>query len=216
MTPLSPRLLKGGIVQVDPGSGKVLRTIALQYNPDSLTRSLQVQAAGEGNDRSQALRLKGAAIETIKLEVEIDATDALEFPKREPDRGRASGSTLSSRLLEGLVHAARRRAAGQRRSDRRGRARDPAARVAADAVRLEQAARRAGADHRSQHHRGGVRRRAQPDPREGRASGCGSSRVDDVGFAHRAGRRFMGYLRTKEGLAGRVQPEPASQIGFGG
>ena len=79
-TPFSPRLLKCGLVQIDPGTGEVLRTISLQYNPDTLTRSLQVQAAssGGGQDQSEALRLKGAAIETIKLEAEIDATDQLE------------------------------------------------------------------------------------------------------------------------------------------
>jgi hypothetical protein len=77
----SPRLVKGGIVQLDPTSGRRLRVIALQYNPDSVSRTLQVQAAGEtGGDRSQALRLKGAAGEIIKVEAEIDATDALEHP----------------------------------------------------------------------------------------------------------------------------------------
>ena len=35
--PNSPRLLKGGIVLVDPDSGTVQRMIALQYNPDTLT-----------------------------------------------------------------------------------------------------------------------------------------------------------------------------------
>ena len=79
--PGSPRLLKGGIVLLDPGSGAVQRIISLQYNPDSLTRTLQAQGlATEGGDHSEALRLKGPPIETIKLEAEIDATDALEFP----------------------------------------------------------------------------------------------------------------------------------------
>jgi hypothetical protein len=79
--PNAPRLLKGGIVLMDPDSGVIQRIITLQYNPDTLTRSLQVQAIETGHkDRSDALRLKGPAIETIKLEVEIDATDQLEFP----------------------------------------------------------------------------------------------------------------------------------------
>ena len=74
----SPRLIKGGIVQVDPTSGTRLKVVALQYNPDSLSRTLQVQASGtEAGDRSQALRLRGAAVETIKLEAEVDATDQL-------------------------------------------------------------------------------------------------------------------------------------------
>ena len=77
----SPRLLKAGIVLMDPGSGQVLRVISLQYNPDSLSRSLQIQAiAAEGGDRSEALRMKGPPVETFKLEAEIDATDQLEFP----------------------------------------------------------------------------------------------------------------------------------------
>ncbi|HEX4859936.1 MAG TPA: hypothetical protein VFV07_01780 [Rhizomicrobium sp.] len=79
--PGSPRILKGGIVLIDPDSGAVLRVIALQYNPDSLSRTLQIQAAGEGGDRLEALRLKGPPNETIKLEAEIDATDQLEFPE---------------------------------------------------------------------------------------------------------------------------------------
>ena len=94
---LSPRLLKGGLVQVDPDTAKVLRVIALQYNPDTLTRTLQVQATGEsGGDRSEALRLKGAAVETIKLEAEIDATDQLDDPDANPTPS-SSASTRSSR-----------------------------------------------------------------------------------------------------------------------
>lgn len=78
--PGSPRLLKGGIVLIDPKTSVVQRIITLQYNPDTLTRTLQVQGvSGEGSDHSEALRLKGPPIETIKLDVEIDATDQLEL-----------------------------------------------------------------------------------------------------------------------------------------
>jgi len=77
--PGSPRLLKGGIVLIDPQTSAIKRIIALQYNPDTLSRSLQVKGAGaEGGDRSEALRLKGPPVETIKLDAEIDATDQLE------------------------------------------------------------------------------------------------------------------------------------------
>ena len=75
---MTPRLLKGGLVLIDPETAKVLRVIALQYNPDSLTRTLQIQGAGEGGDRSEALRLKGPAVETIKVDAEMDATDGME------------------------------------------------------------------------------------------------------------------------------------------
>jgi len=82
--PGSPRLVRGGLVLVDPSTGAVQRIIALQYNPDMLTRSLQVRGAGaESGDHVEALRLKGPPIETIKLEAEIDATDAMEANDRQ-------------------------------------------------------------------------------------------------------------------------------------
>jgi len=86
--PGSPRLLKGGIVLIDPETSSVQRIIGLQYNPDTLTRSLQVQGVGESADRSEALRLKGPPVETFKLDAEIDLTDQLEFPDQNPNAGK--------------------------------------------------------------------------------------------------------------------------------
>src|ERR1700722_2324535 len=85
-SPISPRLVKGGIVTMDPDTSALQGVIALQYNPDTLTRSLQIQAVPGGQDRVRvdALRLRRPAIETIKLEAELDATDQLEFPTRNP------------------------------------------------------------------------------------------------------------------------------------
>jgi hypothetical protein len=83
--PGSPKLLRGGLVLVDPVSGAVVRVIALQYNPDTLTRTLQPKAVTDSQDRSQALRLTGPPVETIKIDAEIDATDQLEFPDQHPD-----------------------------------------------------------------------------------------------------------------------------------
>ena len=57
--PGSPRLIKGGIVMIDPDTSAVQRVITLQYNPGTLTRTLQVQGVGEDGDRSEALRLTG-------------------------------------------------------------------------------------------------------------------------------------------------------------
>lgn len=77
--PGSPRLLRAGLVLIDPETAAVLRIIALQYNPDTLTRSLQIKGvSGEAGDHVEALRLTGPPIETIKLEAEMDATDQLE------------------------------------------------------------------------------------------------------------------------------------------
>jgi hypothetical protein len=81
-SPISPRLVKGGIVTMDPDTSAVQSVIALQYNPDSLSRTLQIQAVQGAQDgtRVDALRLRGPAAETIKIEAELDASDQLEFP----------------------------------------------------------------------------------------------------------------------------------------
>jgi hypothetical protein len=74
----TPRVLRGGLVLVHPVSAAIDRIITLQYNPDTVTRSLQIQGAtGEAPDLVDVLRLKGPPIETIKLELELDATDEL-------------------------------------------------------------------------------------------------------------------------------------------
>ena len=78
--PGSPRILKGGIVLLDPNSFAPIPNgvIVLQYNPDTLTRSFKIKSVEEGGDRSEALRLTGPPVETIKLDAELDATDQLE------------------------------------------------------------------------------------------------------------------------------------------
>src|ERR1700722_5383895 len=85
--PNSPRLVKGGIVTMDPDTSAIKSVIALQYNPDSLSRTLQIQAMPGGQDgvRVDVLRLRGPAVETIKVDAELDATDQLEFPKQFPN-----------------------------------------------------------------------------------------------------------------------------------
>ena len=76
--PGSPRLIKGGIVLVNPETSVVIKVISLQYNPESISRTLQVQSIGESGEKSEAMRLTGPPVETIKLDAEIDATDLLE------------------------------------------------------------------------------------------------------------------------------------------
>lgn len=101
----SPKLIKGGLVVMAPGGGPVRNTIALQYNPDSLTRSYQVQGVGGdgGGERAQPFRLKGPAVETIKLDAEIDATDQLEHPDTNANAV-AFGIGPQIALLETLVN----------------------------------------------------------------------------------------------------------------
>jgi hypothetical protein len=71
---------------MDPATGNYTGIIRLQINPSQLTRSLKVRGPGtEGGDRSEAMRLTGPPVETMNVEAELDATDKLEFPGRNPD-----------------------------------------------------------------------------------------------------------------------------------
>jgi hypothetical protein len=208
---ISPRVLKGGLVELDPGTGRMVRVIRLQYNPDSLSRSLQLQAAGETGDRSQALRLKGSGVETIKVEAEIDATDYL----AEPDSNRDAvslGIQPQLAALEALVHP---------------RADDLQANDALSAsgvlevlpleapltlfvwskqrivpVRVTDLSITEEAFD------------AALNPIRAKVNlGLRVLSVDDLGFRHRGGTLFMAYLRNKEGLAARAASVPLSELG---
>ena len=209
MTPLSPRLLKGGLVRLDPKSGRILGVIALQYNPDTLTRTLQVQATGETGDRSQALRLKGAAVETIKLDAEIDAADRLQ--EANPDAV-AVGIHPQLAALEALVHP---RADDLQANDA----------LAGSGV-LEVLPLEAPLTLFvwSKQRVVPVRVTDLSVTEEAfdvnlnpiRAKVSLSLRVlsvDDLGFDHRGGTLFMAYLRNKEGLAGRAGSVELSTLG---
>jgi hypothetical protein len=84
--PGAPRTQNAGLVLIDPQSAAIQRVVVLQYNPEMLTRSIQAQTlGGDVGDRLEALRFKAPAIETIKLDAELDATDQLEFPEQNPN-----------------------------------------------------------------------------------------------------------------------------------
>ena len=74
---ISPLLVKGAILVLEPNTGIPLSTINFEYNPETIKRSLQPQSVGDQPDRTEVLRLKGPPIETISCEIEIDATDLL-------------------------------------------------------------------------------------------------------------------------------------------
>lgn len=208
----SPRLVKGGIVQVDVATGQPVRVIALQYNPDSLTRTLQVQGSGgDGGDRSQALRLRGAAVETLKLEAEIDATDRLEFPDQNPEAV-SSGIHPQLAALEVLVHP---RAVDLQNNES----------LSSSGV-LEILPLQAPLTLFvwSRHRVVPVRVTdlsvteeafdAALNPIRAKVSvGMRVLSVDDLGFQHRGGTLFMGYLRTKEALAAKAGSVALSALG---
>ncbi|MGW7529151.1 CIS tube protein [Streptomyces sp. NPDC054783] len=108
-----PKPIRSGLVIIDPQRGTPKEIIVLQFNPDSLERSIAPQAAGADNqsgDRTEALRLKGPAVETWKLTAEIDATDQLDVaapngihPQLAVLEMLVSPSSASLRQLEALA-----------------------------------------------------------------------------------------------------------------
>ena len=208
---VQPRLLKGGLVQIDPDTSKVLRVIALQFNPDSVSRSVQLQSTGEMGDRSEALRLKGAAVETFKLEVDIDATDYLDDPESNStavdvgihpqlaaleelvqpraDDLQANDALAASGVLEVLPVEApltlfvwsKQRVVPVRVTDLS--ITEEAFDVALNPIRAKV------------------------------SLGLRVLSVDDLGFRHRGGTLYMAYLRNKEALAGLAASVPLSQLG---
>ena len=209
----SPRLLKGGLVLVDPRSGAVRRIVMLQYNADSLSRSLQVQGAGGEGDRSEALRLKGPPVETIRLEAEIDATDQLEFPDRHPDAV-AYGLHPQLAALECIAYPT---AASLAAND---------ALAAAGTIEIVPTESLLALFVWSASRIVPVRlteltvteEAFDPSLNPIRAKvtlGMRVLTVDDLGFAHRGGSLFMAYLRAKEALLGRVPPAALSNLGLG-
>lgn len=104
--PGSPKTQKGGFIEMDAEGKTVLRTLSFQYNPDTLSRTLTPRAAkAEGGDRLESLRLTGPPVETIKIEIELDATDSLERPAQNPDAV-ANGLGPELAALEMLVSPA--------------------------------------------------------------------------------------------------------------
>ncbi|MGW2598691.1 hypothetical protein [Streptomyces klenkii] len=101
----TPSTLRGGFVFLDPEQGRVLRVAPFQYNPDTLTRTLQPRGTGEdAGDRLEALRLKGPPRETFRFDAEFDALD-------QPGTGRPGaaaqdGLSVTLAALETAVYPA--------------------------------------------------------------------------------------------------------------
>src|SRR5262249_53621478 len=103
VTPISPRLLRGGLVVVDPDSGAVQRVVTLQYNPDSLARGFSLKATPEGGARDAARRFTGPPAQTLTVEVELDATDSLADPDANADAVQL-GLAAQLAAIESLVY----------------------------------------------------------------------------------------------------------------
>jgi hypothetical protein len=211
--PRSARVLRGGLVLVDPVTAAVQRIIAFEINPDSMTRSLQIRgASAEGGDQLEALRLKGPAAETLKLEIELDADDAL-----------AVGSPLA---VEAGLHpqlAALESLCNPRSADL----------LAQDAEAASGSLEIAPAMAPLPLFVWGPRRIVpvrvtelsiteeafdeRLNPIRARVTlGLRVLTVDDLGFAAKGGNLFMTHLSTRELLAGRVPAGTFAALGING
>lgn len=211
--PIAPRLVKCGLVTLDPDSGAVEAVLPLQYNPDTLTRSLRVQGAGEqGSERSEALRLTGPPVETLQLEAEIDAADLLE-------EGDATATEVGVHpwlaALELLIHPSSRQLEQARTSARAGVLEIAPAEAPLTLfvwsgsrvlpVRITELSITEEAFDPAL------------NPLRARISlGMRVLSVNDLGHEHRGGALFMAHLQSKERLARRRGAADLSRLGIRG
>jgi hypothetical protein len=207
--PNSPRLINGGIVLMDPTTSQILRIIVLQYNPDTVTRSLQIKSVGETADRSEALRLRGPAVETIKVEIEIDAVDQLEVS--DPVT-MASGIAPQLAALETIVYPSSSQLQSNNSLEQLGtleilpmesplvlfiwsKNRVVPVRITDLSITED------GFD-------------PNLNPIRAKVSlGMRVLTMDDLGFDHKGSSIFMAYLQQKEQLAGRLPARTLSALG---
>src|SRR5215467_71956 len=214
--PISPRLVKGGIVTMDADTSALKSVIALQYNPDSLSRTLQIQAVQGAQDgtRVNALRLRGPAVETIKIDAELDASDQLEFPNQNPNTVQF-GLHPQLAQLEMLVNPTVERLLSDDAMANAG---------SLEIIPLEQPLTLFVWS----------KSRVVPvriidfsiteeafdpnlNPIRAKVSlGMRVLNVDDIGFQHPGGRMFMSYLTNKEQLATKAASVGISVLGLGG
>jgi hypothetical protein len=201
---------------MDPDTSAVQRVIALQYNPDSLSRTLQIQAVkgGEDGTRVDALRLRGPAAETIKVEAELDASDQLEFPNQNPN---AVQFGLHPQLaqLEMLVNPTVETLVADDNMANNG---------ALEIIPLEQpltlfvwSKSRVVPIRLTDFSITEEAFDPNLNPIRAKVSlGMRVLNVDDLGFQHPGGRMFMSYLTNKEQLASQAGSVAISVLGLGG
>jgi hypothetical protein len=207
-------LLKAGVVLIDPNSGQVLRVISLQYNPDNLSRSLQMQALAEGGDRSEALRMKGPPVETFKLEAEIDATDQLEFPDQNSTAVQ-NGIHPQLAALETLVYPSS--AALETNDGLAGSGALEIIPMEAPLTLFVWSKQRAVPVRVTEFSVTEEAFDTLLNPIRAKVSlGLRVLSVDDLGFSHKGGSLFMSYLKNKEALASKAPGATLGTLGLEG
>jgi hypothetical protein len=98
---ISPRIARVGLVVLDTSGTQVERVVTLQYNPDTLTRSIQPR--GSAADAGEVQRVSGPPNQTLSFDAELDATDQLAAPDDHPLEV-DSGLHAYLAVLEELLH----------------------------------------------------------------------------------------------------------------
>jgi len=215
-SPILPRLVKGGIVTMDVDTSVVQGVIALQYNPDTLQRTLQIQSLPGGSDgvRVDVLRLRGPALETIKVEAELDAADQLEFPTQFPLAGQY-GLHPQLAQLEMLINPTVETLLADDNMANAG---------TLEIIPLEQpvtlfvwSQSRVVPIRLTEFSITEEAFDTSLNPIRAKVSlGMRVLTIDDVGFQHPAGQLFMSYLTNKESLASKATNAALTVLGLAG
>jgi hypothetical protein len=214
--PGSPKLTRGGIIVLDPKSARLLRIIVFQFNPDTLTRTLQPQTIGqEPGDRLEALRLKGPPHETIKLDAEFEATEQLEKPNDSAANQIVAKVGLSAQLaaLETLVYPPSTQLLANDLQAQRGTI--EIAPVEAPLTLFVWSRNRILPVRLTEWTVTEEAFDTSLNPIRAKVSlGMRVLTVDDLGFRHRGGAVYMTYQQRKEALAAMSQSGQLSALGI--
>ena len=211
--PGSPRLLKGGIALLDPVNGTVQQILPLQYNPETLTRSLRIKGVGaDSGDHIEALRLAGPPTETIKVDAEIDATDDLETGD---DQTKQTGLHTTLAALEMMVYPSSAHLLANNTDASEG---------TLEIVPLETSLtvfifgpRRIVPVRITEFSITEEAFDPNLNPIRAKVSlGLTVLTVDDLGFDQKGGGLFVTYLQAKEQLASQKKPGSLGALGIGG
>jgi hypothetical protein len=193
------------LVVMAPGGGAIRNTIVLQYNAEQVSYSYQVQGAGGdgGGERAQPFRLKGPAVETIKLDVEIDASDQLEFPAANPNAVRHGiGPQLA--ILESLINPS-----VDELLDLAAKSANGTLEILppeAPLVLLQWGQSRVAPVRVTELSVTEEAFDAALNPLRAKVGlGLRVLSTDDLGFTHKGGTMFIGYLRSREALAAKAK-----------
>ncbi len=209
--PNSPKVVKGGIVLIDAKSGTTLNMISMQYNPDSLSRKYEPQGFGDGS-QGEVLRFKGPAVETLTIEVEIDAADQLEFPEQNQDVIE-HGIQPQLAVLESLINPTSEQLHSNNNLANAGTL--EIAPMEAPMALFVWSKNRIVPISISTFTINEEAFDTQLNPIRAKVSlAMKVLNIDDLGFKHKGGSLFMNYLQNKERLAAKVNGGTINDFGI--